>query len=390
MRRLAATWVLGLVAASPWWIAVQAAAASPTDPPVQPGVAVAGLLVLLGCAALAGWLARRDAEAHAGAGLWAGGGVGALAWLVGAVPALVVWTQLPVLRPLVAPEPNAVLATAIALAMARAASWLSASLMGMVIGGALVGWLVARRGELTLPAPGPEVTRLAWTELLACSLFVPAIFLSMPKLLESVGQAAATGQIVTPVPAFAQLVGLTAGPVLLAVAASAAVLVARVRVAWPPKAGAAVLALAGLGMFLPSLWIGGVRWEELGLLAVALAAGAAWGAAVTLRRLPEGPVWRDFAEQLPLALAGRGVSAVTVGLALALGAIARIGDLTAFGTGVPPTAEVVEAWHDLFWLWPGALILIRALELAIPMLILSVVVPRLRTPPAEPQSIGSR
>lgn len=378
MMRLAATWVLGLVAASPWWIAVQAAAASPTDPPVQPEVAAAGLLVLLGCAVLAGWLARRDAEAHAGAGLWAGGGVGALAWLAGAAPAVGVWTQVPVLQPLVAPDPNAVLVTALGLAVGQAASWLSASLVGMVVGGALVAWLVARGGELTLPAPGPGATWLAWTELLVASLFLPAVFVSMPTLLESMGEAAAAGQVAAPAPAFAQMVGLTAAPVLLAVAAAAAVLVARVRVAWSADAGAVVLALAGVGMFLPS-WIGGVGWQGLGLLAVALAAGAAWGAAAPLRRTPEIAAWRSFAEQLPLALTGHGVSAIAVGLALAVGAIARISELNAAGTGAPPTAEVVEGWHGLLGLWAGGLILGRTVEIAVPTFIHSVVVPRLRS-----------
>ena len=81
MRRQLQTWGLGLVAASPWGLGVARLYANPADPAVDVLTLWLAGMAWMVAVVVAGWLAGRDPEAHAGSGAWAGGNVGALAWL---------------------------------------------------------------------------------------------------------------------------------------------------------------------------------------------------------------------------------------------------------------------------------------------------------------------
>ena len=150
MRRQLQTWALGALAASGWALGVARLYANPADPAVDVVTLVLAGVGWLVAVVAAGWLAKRDPDAHAGSGAWAGGNVGALAWLLGGAPVLGAWSQRPVLVPTVGPDAEAVMMQAVAEATTQAAAWPGAALVLMVAGGAVIGWLAAsvrRRGR---------------------------------------------------------------------------------------------------------------------------------------------------------------------------------------------------------------------------------------------------
>jgi hypothetical protein len=323
---------------------------NPADPAVDVlTLWLAGSAWLIAVVA-AGWLAGRDPEAHAGSGAWAGGNVGALAWLLGAAPVLGAWSQRPVLVPTVGPDAGAVLVRALADATAQALVWSPSSATMMIAGGAMVGWLAARGWQATWRAPDGVAAVVASASIVALALHAGAVHFAS-SLVDSVVANVPVGELYASTATVAVAVPSMLTPVALGLACAAACLMAAMR-AWRVPATLGFFATAaGAGVVGAGLAALGAS-AVVPVVVVSLGAGVACAGSVSLRPRVARSFGVAVLELTPgFATIGSGAPSILVGITTAMGATRRIVALTDAGAAAPADVDVTP---ELLAVWSGA------------------------------------
>lgn len=332
MRIALKVWGVGLFAAASWLVALGHFLAQPDRQSAPLWAWAIGAVGGIAGALAAGRLAGRSADAPRVDGAWAGAHVGGFAWLFGLAPLLSVWTQLPALHPRPgAPDARTVLATALAESSYRASLSFGSSAAVMLLGGALLGALGARGGGRGgLPFPHRTSTAAA---LIALALNMPivfAVFEAIGRLEGEIRGSRDNGSLLVDLPALGRLVhiqtfaiGATA---MVCAAIAVAGLRARLRSWFVILVGP--LAIASLGLHDEQAY----AWSAL------IVAGALIGAGLPLRPAGEEapPAGFFLLRVVPFAVAGLGAGVIAQGIAVGVGAVARIPALRQGGAAAAP------------------------------------------------------
>lgn len=334
MKREISTWLAGLLGALAWLPATGNFLVWPERATAPAWTIGLGALATAALALLAGRAASRDAEAPRAAGALAGAQVGGLAWLFGVAPFLSIWTQLPALHPLnIAPDANSLVATAMADCLQRAMLSFSTGAALALLGGAALGG--AARGGVRgggFPTPNRHTTAAALITLVMGGFIALAYAKATAPLAVSLSSVRAGGMMLLRLHDVDVTWRVATASLGLITAASAAIGVAGLRDR--PRPWYRILALpaliALLGLFDPQLY----GWSAL------VIAGALAGAGVPLRPAVDAPAGGSTWLLVPMAMA-MGLSTYTMGLALSLGMVSRIGVLSQQGAAAAPEPELL-------------------------------------------------